>query len=1460
MGAVVTAKSGYDLGYAWKGQTGAEPEKSPGGYYMNAAQAGEAPGRWFGPGAEALGLAEGQALSTEEDKVAYYAVYQQIHPVTGEKLGRAPKNGSKTELDADVYLAALLDAEPHATRERQRELAREAARMTRSTAPYTDVTVSWSKSVSILHASIRENARQARMAGDDSAAAWWDAREARFQQILQAANLAALRHAQEWAGMTRTGYHGGKVDGRETGRWAAAGVVVASWLQGTSRDGDPHDHEHNQFARMVQTVGDGKWRALDTMALRNQLPAMQAIAAAHGEPGLAREFGVAWVARADGAGNEIRGISQAQMDSYSSRAKAIEEGTPEAVRLWTAKHGRAPNQRELLYIQNEVWERTRDGKPEGAIDWDALGAKWDATAGGKLAQVARGVSRSLRGPGSPAPENQPAQLKEAALAATVSKALARVQAAHATWTRADLMKHIGLAMPVSSRALEPDESVALLHRLTDRALAGEFEAVVPLEAPEWPAQPEYLRRELDGRSVYTRPGSERFATRLQLTLEERLVAAAQRQGAPCLAREDAARLLGADADTLDATLQEKAQDARARGATSTGLRLDQGAAAYHLLTSPRTVEVMVGPAGSGKTRTLAQVVTALTEMGCPVIGTATSQGGTNALLDAGVPEAVNTSVFLGHACEKRGARGPLDLEPGTWIICDEASMTSTMDLHDLAVLAARGGHKLIISGDHAQLTAVESGGGMNLLVSRIGSVQLAEAVRFEEQWERDASLRLRAHASSVIAEYGDHGRIRGGPPEEAIEDARRLYVSHYLEGTDVELVVWQREVGREIGRRVRDDLMHLGLVERGREVPLAEGARASRGDVILARKPDYELGIANGDALRVEAVNDDGSLTVRASLGRGDDGRRAWADGTLRYRGYGTADLAYSGTAHTVQGRTVTVGITVATGGESAQWLYSAMTRGARENIAVAFTQPAQVADPQPGTRPASELARHELVEAERDARRAPDPEKGHPEGMPPDPREPAAVLADIIERDATEFSALELQRRNLINADHLAALNAQWQGETAGLAATRYRQVIRDALPPESADELTSRQATWLWRTLRAAEAAGLDVREVVARAVDGRPLTGARDIASVIDSRIRRENTMVPGAWRPWSQQVPQVEDPEKQRYLTDLAAAMDARKERLGEDAAEHGRPWAVSGLGPVPAEPLERLEWERRASHLGAYRELYGWDHETEPVGPEPAGDSPEKRAAWHAAYGAITRTDAVDLSDRPDGSLLAMRDAYAAETEWAPPHTADELRAVRGALIDQRAVAVRADAEAQLARWLGEHERAGRHEALAASARAAESFYASIEDMDSQLMADREEWARVTEGSRHLAVMADAELRRRYPDAQLGPLRSAEPEGPSGELPEVTADTAAVAEQVQAMTERVAAFRERFRERLEERLNVQVPAEDPDYAPEGEAWPSAWPRHDRDAILQPPPPELRPSQAVADLVAEREAEA
>jgi hypothetical protein len=190
-------------------------------------------------------------------RTPYDAVYQQIDPRTGAKLGRS-RGRYPTFAD---HLARLRAAEPHAATERLIELEREAAQATRQAAAYTDVTVSFSKSISVLHASIRENERRACLAGDQQAAAYWAGREQAFQEVLHRANRAALEYLQAWAGVTRTGYHGTRIGGREPGRFESADLIVTSWVQGTSRDGDPQDHVHNQIARITRTTSDGKWRA-----------------------------------------------------------------------------------------------------------------------------------------------------------------------------------------------------------------------------------------------------------------------------------------------------------------------------------------------------------------------------------------------------------------------------------------------------------------------------------------------------------------------------------------------------------------------------------------------------------------------------------------------------------------------------------------------------------------------------------------------------------------------------------------------------------------------------------------------------------------------------------------------------------------------------------------------------------------------------------------------------------------------------------------------------------------------------------------------------------------------------------------------------------------------------------------------------------------------------------------------
>ncbi len=262
-----------------------------------------------------------------------------------------------------------------------------------------------------------------------------------------------------------------------------------------------------------------------------------------------------------------------------------------------------------------------------------------------------------------------------------------------------------------------------------------------------------------------------------------------------------------------------------------------------------------------------------------------------------------------------------------------------------------------------------------------------------------------------------------------------MYVAHYLAGRDTLLMIHNQDLRREASRRIRDDLIHLGLVDDGPTVELAEGARGSVGDLIICRKNDNKLNagepdrtMANGDTLRIEAIHDDGTITVRRMLScNRETGQRRWADHAVAYTassgsygaGYAGDDLGDAITGHTAQGRTVTFGIPLITGGEDRQWLYVAMTRGTDGNFAFTYTRSAKIADPKTGTRQAPELDRHARKERQRD-------------GLPPlpvkvpknpEPRAAIAAVADVHERDGSATSASETESQGLADADHRQVL-----------------------------------------------------------------------------------------------------------------------------------------------------------------------------------------------------------------------------------------------------------------------------------------------------------------------------------------------------------------------------------------------------------------------------------------------------
>ena len=340
-------------------------------------------------------------------------------------------------------------------------------------------------------------------------------------------------------------------------------------------------------------------------------------------------------------------------------------------------------------------------------------------------------------------------------------------------TKSDLMKVLGWSMGPEFAHLDPDARQDLLLAVTERALSPGL-GVRCLEAPEWPPVPQSLRREMDGRSVYTAPGTERYATRGQLSMEEALCQRAQRHGAPFIERQVLATRLGADADMLDAVLREPAQEAAQR--TRAGLRLDQASMVYEALTSDRRVSVGVGPAGSGKTYTLGAAARAWEASGGQVIGVTTSQAARNVLAQAGITDAWNSARFLARMREP-GQR----VAERTLIIVDEGSTMSTTHLAEIVALAEQGYAKVLITGDHQQLAAVDAGGGMRLLAHHLGHTQLAVPVRFTAEWEQQASLRLRGgqeRAGGLRRARPDHRRhpgpgVRGRPPRLRRRPARR---------------------------------------------------------------------------------------------------------------------------------------------------------------------------------------------------------------------------------------------------------------------------------------------------------------------------------------------------------------------------------------------------------------------------------------------------------------------------------------------------------------------------------------------------------------------------------------------------------------------------------------------------------------------------------------------------------------
>ena len=267
--------------------------------------------------------------------------------------------------------------------------------------------------------------------------------------IFQAVH-AGFGYFQREAGYTRTGSHGRRVGGRETGQWHEADLAVAHWLQHTSRDGDMQLHVHSQIAHIARTGTDGKWRAPDSLGYNEHIGAVAAITAQHLEEALTSRFGVEWVARDDGHGFEIKGISGQMMRLFSSRRESITADLRERAARFEQRYGRAPSQRELAQLAQASNFTTRKAK-DGALDFAQLHEGWAdklaRTLGVPLARSRRRCGTPTAQP--PGPDARRVAPGELEVSRAAQKAVALAQQEKSTWTRADLIKYLGRVLPRS---------------------------------------------------------------------------------------------------------------------------------------------------------------------------------------------------------------------------------------------------------------------------------------------------------------------------------------------------------------------------------------------------------------------------------------------------------------------------------------------------------------------------------------------------------------------------------------------------------------------------------------------------------------------------------------------------------------------------------------------------------------------------------------------------------------------------------------------------------------------------------------------------------------------------------------------------------------------------------------------------------------------------------------------------
>ncbi|MFC8797195.1 MobF family relaxase [Promicromonospora sp. NPDC057138] len=1035
-------------------------------YYL---EAGTPPGFWLGSGLEALdpalavaalvgaqgggtpdvvGLADGDVVTEEQLKLLLGAGR---HPITGVRLGRdyraykpvaerieeriAKLDRWLTD-DERVIETAAIESEEHRAGDRH------------AVAGF-DLTFSVPKSVSVL----------------------WALADANTQARIVEAHHAAVRETldllERHVAATRVGKDGiAQVD--------VEGVIAAAFDHWDSRANDPQLHTHVVVSNKVKTLLDGNWRTLDGQPLFAAAVALSAHYDAVLRDRLTGTFGLVWERRQRAVDRnpqwEIDGVGEDLIAEFSTRSTQINAATDVLITEYIARHGRRPSKTMVGQLRAQATLATRPEKTLHSLH--DLTTTWRRRAARLLPGLDGGdpvaFARRLTTTGT-ARTHTADQVPDDALAKAAASTLAAVSDSKATWTHWNLWAEA--SRQTTGWRLT---SVADREQLTARIVALAEAGSIPLTPGELAPTPATLRRP-DGTTMLRPKHHTVFSSTAVWDAEQHLLDLADDTTAPTLHPGDVAA------------------DRPRRGRT---LSREQASAVEQIAASARTVDVLVGPAGAGKTTTMRALVQAWTlQYGRgSVVGLAPSAAAAKVLAHDVELRAETTAKWLHDHTTKRWHHA--ELHPGQLVIVDEATLAGTHTLNALATAAKRAGAKLLLVGDPAQLQAVEASGAFAMLIdARTDPPRLLELHRFTHAWEKTASLALRDGRPEAVPAYHDNGRLHDGTTEEMADAAYTAWHHDHTTGQATVLVADTNAAVAELNRRARADRILAGKVDPRRAVALADGTEASEGDLVITRRNRRNLVtvrggfVRNGDRWQITHTRRDGTVEARRLLSgrRGSQAPTRLGSSVILPARYVAEhlDLGYAVTAHRAQGITVDTAHVLVTARTIRENLYVALTRGRHANHAyVATDQPDDDHTP-----PAENLTAR-------------------------------GILYRILARPGAELSAHETHDAEHDKWAGLNQLIAEYEHIADVAQRPRWTHLVTTTLttagrltPAEATSAVTTDAFGPLCRALRRAEALGHDVETLLTQIAAQRGLLIADDACAMLGARLTRA-TRKPGA----------------------------------------------------------------------------------------------------------------------------------------------------------------------------------------------------------------------------------------------------------------------------------------------------------------------------------------------------------